>query len=126
MKQKILIIISTAIITLGVVTAAYAADNINPNFWSNKTSMMSQSNVDSTNYKNMINLMKNNGFEAAANAMENKDYNAMNDFMKNMTDDQYNKMINIMKSTGYNNMAQMIQSTSRESMVNMHNSMMGK
>lgn len=126
MKKKFLGVLSGAILTLGVVTAAYAQDSISSNVSDYKTSMMSQNGINNNNYNNMLDLMRSNGFEDAANAMENRDFNSMNDFMDNLTDDQYNKMIDIMQNNGYGPMAKMMQSVSKDEMISMHNSMMGR
>lgn len=125
MKKKFIILMATAVLTLGVVTAAYAKDNITSNKSRNRASMMSQNNVNNDRYNNMVDLMRSNGFETAAEAMENRDFDAMNVFMSNMTDEQYNEMIEIMKSNGYEGMGRMMESVDKEVMINMHNSMMG-
>lgn len=126
MKKRVLILMATAVLTLGVVTAAYAKDNITSNKLNNRASMMFQDDVNGNSYSNMVDLMRNNGFETAAEAMENRDYDAMTSFMNNMTDEQYNEMIEIMKSNGYEGMGRMMESVDKEVMINMHNSMMGK
>jgi hypothetical protein len=126
MKKKFLVLLLGSMLTLGVVTVAYAQDTINSNFSNYMPSMMSQNSSNNSNYNNMIDIMRSNGFEDAANAMENKDFNAMNDFMKNLTDEQYNKIIDIMQNNGYGSMTKMMQSVSKDEMINMHNSMMGR
>jgi phosphoglycerol transferase MdoB-like AlkP superfamily enzyme len=126
MKKKFLVLLLGSMLTLGVVTVAYAQDTISSNVSNYRMSMMSQYSTKNDTYNNMINIMRNNGFEDAANAMGNKDFNAMNDFMNNLTDEQYNKMIDIMQNNGYGSMAKMMQSVSKDEMINMHNSMMGR
>ncbi|GEQ22968.1 hypothetical protein CBU02nite_34740 [Clostridium butyricum] len=126
MKKKFLVLLLGSMLTLGVVTVAYAQDTISSNVSNYRMSMMSQYSTKNDTYNNMINIMRNNGFEDAANAMGNKDFNAMNDFMNNLTDEQYNKMIDIMQNNGYGSMAKMMQSVSKDEMINMHKSMMGR
>ncbi len=126
MNKKILILMTTAILTIGTVTAVYAKGNSTPNGFGFGGGMMSQSNVNNGTYNKMVELMKKNGFEKAAEAMENRDFESMNSFMNNITDEQYNQMTSIMKSNGYESMAKMMGSVSRQEMVDMHNSMMGK
>jgi hypothetical protein len=126
MKKKFLVLLLGSMLTLGVVTVAYAQDTISSNVSNYRMSMMSQYSTKNDTYNNMINIMRNNGFEDAEDAMGNKDFNAMNDFMNNLTDEQYNKMIDIMQNNGYGSMAKMMQSVSKDEMINMHKSMMGR
>ncbi|MCM0647278.1 hypothetical protein NBE98_02675 [Clostridium swellfunianum] len=126
MKKKVLVIVTTAILTIGAVTAVYAKENNNPNNLGFGRGTMYQDNINNDTYKQMTNLMRKNDFEDAAKAMENRDFNSMNNFMNNITDDQYNQMIDIMKNNGYEGMAKMMGSVSRQEMVNIHNSMMGR
>ncbi|MEA5009913.1 hypothetical protein [Clostridium tyrobutyricum] len=126
MKKKVLVIMTTAILTIGAVTAVYAKENTTPNNFGFERGMMYQNNINNDTYNKMTNLMRNNGFEEAAKAMENRDFDSMNNFMNNITDDQYNQMTEIMKNNGYEGMAKMMDSVSRDEMVNIHNSMMGR
>lgn len=127
MKKKILVIMITAILAVGVMTVAYAKGNNNINNVGFGRGMMYQNNINNNDvYNKMIDLMKENGFKEGAKAMENRDYKAMSNFMNNITDEQYNKMINIMKSNGYDGMAKMMGSVNRQEMVKIHNSMMGR
>ncbi len=127
MKKKVLVIMTTAILTIGAVTAVYAKENNTSNKFGFSGGMMYQNNINSNGiYKQMIDLMKNNGFEDAAKAMENRDFDSMNNFMNNITDEQYNQMTDIMKNNGYEGMAKMMGSVSRQEMVDIHNSMMGR
>lgn len=127
MKKKVLVIMTTAILTIGAVTAVYAKENNTQNNFGFGRGMMYQNNINSNgNYNQMIDLMKNNGFEDAAKAMENRDFDSMNNFMNNITDEQYNQMTDIMKNNGYEGMAKMMGSVSRQEMVDIHNSMMGR
>ncbi|KLE14370.1 MULTISPECIES: hypothetical protein [Clostridium] len=127
MKKKVLVIMTTAILTIGAVTAVYAKENNTQNNFGFGRGMMYQNNINSNGtYNQMIDLMKNNGFEDAAKAMENRDFDSMNNFMNNITDEQYNQMTDIMKNNGYEGMAKMMGSVSRQEMVDIHNSMMGR
>ncbi|QAA32829.1 hypothetical protein [Clostridium manihotivorum] len=127
MKKKVLVMMTTAILTIGAVTAVYAKENNTQNNFGFGRGMMYQNNINSNGtYNQMIDLMKNNGFEDAAKAMENRDFDSMNNFMNNITDEQYNQMTDIMKNNGYEGMAKMMGSVSRQEMVDIHNSMMGR
>lgn len=127
MKKKVLVIITAAVLAIGAVTAVYAKENSTANNFQSGRNMMHQNNISNNGtYNKMIDLMRSNGFEAAAKAMENRDFNSMNSFMNNLTDDQYNEMINIIKNNGYEGMAKVMGSASREQMVNRHNLMMGR
>lgn len=125
MKRKVLIIITTALLTVGTVTAVYAKGNYNSRNYGVSGTMMSQANLNNTSYNRMIDLMRSNGFETAANAMANRDFNAMSNFMNSLTDDQYNQMKNIMQNNGYGYMAKRMASVNRQQMVSIHNTMMG-
>lgn len=125
MKKKVLIIVTSAILTIGAATAVYAKGNNGLNNFGFRGTMMKQSSINSNTYSNMINLMKQNGFEAGAKAMQSRDFNAMSKFMSNITDEDYKKMIDIMNNNGYGAMAKLMGSVSRQGMVNVQNSMMG-
>jgi len=126
MRKMIMILAATAVLTIGSVTAVYAADTNNPILRSNYGCGNHGMYQDSGAYNSMIDIMRDNGFETAAKAMENRDYTAMNDFMNNLTEEQYEKMLEIMRSNGYAGMYGMMQSIGREGMIDMHNSMMGR
>mgnify|MGYP000232922108 CR=1 FL=1 len=76
-------------------------------------------------YKDMINIMRNNGYEDMAVYMNNEDYEAMDKFMNTMTEEDYNKMIEIMNNNGYEYMAKMMNALNRDEMLQMHNDMGG-
>jgi hypothetical protein len=122
MKKIVLIVAAIAILTFGLMTAVYAIDNNPPFNFGYRGQMMYQNNNGA--YNSMIDIMRANGFEAAAKAMESRDFDGMNDFMNNMTDEQYNQMIKIMNDNGYYGMSRMMGSFNREGMINMHRSMM--
>ncbi len=127
MNKRVLVIITTAVLTIGVVTAVYAKENNNSNNFGLGRGMMYQNNINNNgSYNKMIDLMRSNGFEAGATAMEARDFNAMSSFMNNITDEQYNQMTNIMRNNGYESMANMMGSVSRKQMVDIHKSMMGR
>ncbi len=127
MKKRVLVIITTAVLTIGIVTAVYAKENNNSNNFGFGRAMMYQNNINNNDtYNKMIDLMRSNGFQAGAKAMEDRDFNAMSNFMNNITDEQYNQMTNIMRNNGYESMTNMMGSVSRQQMVNIHNSMMGR
>lgn len=123
MRKTIMVLITIAILTIGTASAVYAADTNTPNNFGCGSQMMYQ---NYGNYNSMIDIMRENGFEAAAKAMENRDFAAMNDFMNNLTDEQYKQMTEMMNKNGYSGMAGMMRSISREDMLDMHNSMMGR
>lgn len=123
MKKTILVLLTIAILTTGILSGVYAADNNRLSYFGYRMPMMYQYN--SGDYKSMLDIMRSNGFESMATAMENRDFTAMKAFMYNLTEEQYNQMIDIMRDNGYNGMARMMGSFGRSRMINMHNSMMG-
>jgi hypothetical protein len=147
MKKKIMILVIAGILIVGNISVAYAAgrnvkslNNFNIQMMSTQNSdakssynysgtMMDTQNggirsIDSFN--NMIEIMKDNGFNDEAYAMENRDFDSMNELMTNLSDADYKKMIDIMQKNGYGYMANMMQSVSREGMTNIHQGMMGR
>ncbi|SDK09297.1 hypothetical protein [Natronincola ferrireducens] len=77
------------------------------------------------NNEDMIQTMRENGFEDMAIWMEEGDFRSMDEFMNNLSEEDYQKMIDLMRENGYGNKARMMESVGREGMINMHNSMMG-
>ncbi|QUH20318.1 hypothetical protein [Alkaliphilus sp. B6464] len=76
------------------------------------------------NSEEMIQIMKENGFEDMAKWMKDGNFKSMDEFMNNMSDTDYQKMLDLMSENGYGNMSKMMESIGREDMINMHNSMM--
>jgi len=147
MKNKVMILIISGILTVGGISVAYAASRNDTSFNNIDRQMMSTQNSDvksSYNYagsmmgtqnggiqsndsfNNMIKIMKEKGFNDEANAMVNRDFDAMNKIMNNISDADYNKMIDIMSTNGYGSMANMMKSISKEDMSGFHGSMMGR
>ena len=129
MKNKVVILIMSVILTIGGVSVAYASGISDKKFNNINKAMMSTQNGgiqlnDSLN--NMIEIMKENGFNDELNAMTNKDFDTMNKLMSNMNDADYKKMIDIMQKNGYGNMANMMQSVSKKDITNTHQGMMGR
>jgi len=145
MKNKVMVLIIAGILTVGGISVVYAASRsgttlnganrpmmgaqYSNNKTSNRGSMMGGQNLgiqSNASYKDMIKIMKDNGFSEAAIAMENRDFAGMNNFMKNISDSDYKKMIDIMSENGYGAMASRMGSIGRQNMTNSHGSMMGK
>ncbi|QAA32816.1 hypothetical protein [Clostridium manihotivorum] len=104
-------------------TVDSSAVKINSNIDTAKYNENSANNQSKDVYKNMTNIMRDNGFKDAARYMQTGDFDAMNDYMNTLSQEDYDKMIEIMKNNGYGYMAQMMESIGREGMVEMHNSM---
>jgi alpha-acetolactate decarboxylase len=123
MKKRLMILMATAVLAIGGISVVYAQgrNDINSNKSNEKVSYKYTSN-----FNDMEEIMRENGFSDAAKSMENKDFDSMNKFMNNLTDEDYKKMTDIMKNNGYAPMAKMMESTSRQDMINMHRSMMGR
>lgn len=73
--------------------------------------------------KDMVKIMRQNGFKDAARYMQTGDYEKMNEFMENMTEAEFRKMTDLMQEYGYESMAKMMESMGREGMIKMHASM---
>ncbi|MGE5629912.1 MAG: hypothetical protein ACM3TR_02310 [Caulobacteraceae bacterium] len=140
MKNKVIVVLSAMIITVGSIWGVAYADNVNAVSQKDSPKIVaSQDNksadVESINLRSesptpnnaskdirtdMINIMQENGFGDAAEYMQNGNYAKMNEFMNNLSDEDYQKMIDIMQQNGYGYMAQMMQSIGREGMNQMH------
>lgn len=83
----------------------------------------SASNPSKDERKDMIKIMRDNGFKDAARYMQTDDSEKMDEFMNNLREEDFQKMIELMKENGYESMAQMMESVGREGMIKMHNSM---
>ncbi|ABR49398.1 hypothetical protein Amet_3260 [Alkaliphilus metalliredigens QYMF] len=82
-----------------------------------------RSNTSCHGDDNMIEIMKENGFEDMAVYMEEGNFEAMNERMNNLSEEDYDNMLQLMNENGYGNMAQMMESIGREGMLEMHQSM---
>ena len=129
MKNKVMILIISGILTVGGVSVAYAAGRNDTSFNNIRRTMMgTQSGGIQSNdsFNNMIKIMKDNGFTDEANAMESGDIDSMKKLMTSISEEDYKKMIDIMQNNGYGSMANMMKSVSRENMTKIHQSMMGR
>lgn len=127
MKKKMIIMVSAFVIVLGSIGGFVYAQGNNPLLTRTNDIQTIQSNSKTSNHcsnnEDMIQIMRENGFEDMANYMEEGNYDAMDVIMNNLTDEDYARMIEIMKENGYDSMAKMMDSIGREEMLNMHNSM---
>lgn len=133
MKRKVLILASAAIITMASVGGyafAQGTSEVEPN--NNQSNITMEEPLARRNYNNhcwndeeMIQTMKENGFEDMAQWMEEGNFKSMNQFMNNMSEEDYEKMIELMNENGYGNMWRIRNYEEGETRTNMHNSMMG-
>ncbi|KUO76882.1 MAG: hypothetical protein APF77_21615 [Clostridia bacterium BRH_c25] len=145
MKRRGIAVLSAVIITAGSIFGVAYADDLNIGTQKNSQQLLeSQKVIEPTQTeeadsnktysdgschsskdtnKDMVKIMRENGFKDAAKYMQTGDYEKMNEFMNNMSEEDYQKMIDIMEQNGYGSMAQMMQSIGREGMIQMHNSM---
>ncbi|AKL96046.1 hypothetical protein CACET_c26010 [Clostridium aceticum] len=131
MKKRVVVIVSAGIIaavSIGGYAFAQGANEKRIN------DVQERVRIEGTTYRGnnnhcgnseeMIEIMKENGFEDMAQWMENGDFKSMDEFMNNLSDEDYEKMITLTRDNGYGNMSRMMESIGREGMINMHNSMM--
>jgi len=147
MKNKVMTLIVAGILTVGGISVAYAASktdttindfnsqmmgtqasNAKSSYNNNSTMMGTQNSGTQSNdgFKNMIKVMKDNGFNDEATAMGNRDFGKMNKLMTNISEKDYKKMIEIMQKNGYAPMAKMMQSVNKEDMTKIRQNMMGR
>lgn len=98
-------------------------DITNENTQNTNYNKNSSNNSSKDIYKDMVRIMRDNGFKDAARYMQTGDYKSMTDYMNNISQQDYDKMIEIMNANGYGHMGQMMESVGREGMIQMHNSM---
>ncbi|AOY76471.1 hypothetical protein [Clostridium formicaceticum] len=132
MKRKVLLMVSVAMITAVSVGGYVFAQGTSGERLSNEQekivieeSVPRRNNSHCSNNEEMLQIMKENGFEDMAKRMEEGDFQSMNKFMRNLSDEDYEKMLTLMQENGYGNMSRMMESIGREEMINMHNAMMG-
>ncbi len=139
MKRKGIAILSAAAITAGSIFGVVFADNANNGVNKDRQQVQEQAQDQNNKYsyfngschssedayKDMVKIMRENGFKDAARYMQTGNYEKMNEFMNSLSEEDYQKMIDIMKENGYASMAQMMESIGREGMLQMHNSMNG-
>ncbi|MGO1368997.1 MAG: hypothetical protein ACTHVE_07190 [Senegalia sp. (in: firmicutes)] len=118
MNKKMVIFIIIGIVSLVALTGFAYADRFDGHF----SHMRGFDNNDSDE---MIDIMKENGYEDVAESVENGDYEKMDEFMNNITDEDYEKMTKLMKENGYGHMSNMMENTSKDEMIEMHNDMGG-
>ncbi|TDT63631.1 hypothetical protein [Fonticella tunisiensis] len=109
MKKRLMVVLTAGLLIIGLFAGfAYAKE----------------STGDKT-HKDMVKIMRENGFKDLAKAVEKNDYKAIDKFMNSLTDEDYQKMIDIMRQNGYEDMAKMMESISKDDMIKMHNAMGG-
>lgn len=139
MNNKILAILGTTIISIGTIGSVAFANTLTDSVVKDNQQIENNiKTVDGKNEKlktnschgtsenkskNMIKIMKDNGFEDAARHMQTRDYDAMIDYMENLTEEDYDKMIKIMNENDYEHMGQMMKTTGRKGMIKMHKAM---
>ncbi|SCY22047.1 hypothetical protein [Alkaliphilus peptidifermentans] len=132
MKKRLLVIAGVTIIAATSIAGYAFAEETNFVRPMNATrGYLAQEGITERNFSNhcgnsedMIQAMRENGFEDMIIWMEEGDFKSMDEFMNNLSDEDYEKMIDLMRENGYGNKARMMESVGREGMTNMHNSMM--
>lgn len=82
MRNKVMVLIITGILTVGGISVAYATSKTDTSFnASNKTMMSTQNNDTKSSYNYGSSMMD----------VKNKDFNSMNNLMTNMSDSDYKK-----------------------------------
>ncbi len=128
MKKKGIALVITGVVAVGTLTGfAFAqSEKVTGNEIS---SIKVEENLNQRDkkqtHKDMIQIMRQNGYKDLAKAMETNNHEAIDDFMNSMTDEDYENMTQIMRESGYGSMASMMESMDREEMVEMHNAMGG-
>lgn len=128
MKKRIMLFLTMSVLlVISISGVSFAFDdeslsrfNIERKLWS-KSENLKTPNKES----DMLEAMKNNGYEDVAKYIEDNDYEAMDKFMNNLTDEDYENMIKLMKTNGFEDMAKMMEGIDKDQMIKMHNSMGG-
>lgn len=93
--RKMILILVGIVLTIGVLGGvAFAQEQENRDFVNNKGQHCFEN-------EEMIEIMRENGFEDMAIYMESEDIAGMREFMKNISDEDYAKIQELMKENGY-------------------------
>ena len=127
MNKKLLVLVGALAITVVSIGGFAVAQETNEVGFRNMSSRVEAPyrNGGHCGGEEMVDIIRENGFEDMARAMEERDFEAMDKFMEDITAEDYEQMLNIMRENGYGNMTRMMESMGVEGMRNMHNSMMG-
>lgn len=127
MSKKLIVLVGALVIAVVSLGGLAMAQEVNQLGFRNMASRVEAPfrNGGNCDREEMIDIMRENGFEDMAKAMEERDFESMNKFMENLTEEEYQQMIDLMRENGYDNMARMMESRGLEGMRRMHNSMMG-
>ncbi|MCC5911740.1 MAG: hypothetical protein JJT76_15055 [Clostridiaceae bacterium] len=130
MKKRVLIITGIVVITIvSIGGMVFAQESTGVRVRNNPISMVRQSETDARGNKgcqgngNMLEVMRENGFEDMVIYMEEGNFEAMSEWMDNLSEEDYGQMLELMNENGYGNMGQMMESIGREGMIEMHQSM---
>lgn len=133
MNKKDIAFLSAVVIVVGsiggVVFAANAGSGTQKDTQQALVRQEVNSNINSANNpskderKDMIKIIRDNGFKDAARYMQTGDNEKMNEFMNNLSEEDFQKMLEVMRENGYESKAQMMELMGREGMIQMHNSM---
>lgn len=121
MNKKTIAFILVGLVSILALTGFVYAERLDGSFSDLKNFRGDKNDINDE----MINIMRQNGYEDIAESVENGDYEKMDEFMNNMTDEDYEKMTKIMKENGYDHMSDMMESIGKDEMIEMHNSMDG-
>lgn len=140
MRNKFLLTISILVLVVGLFTGMVFAidesngeedlkiqslsyDEVEKN--NEPWNINSANNIDSKTYREMLNLMRTNGFSRCSRFMQTGNYQDMNEWMNNLSQEDFETMRKLMEDSGYTDMTQMMNVFGVDGMFKMHNSSNG-
>lgn len=91
----------------------------------NRWNRNSANNPMSTDYRDMLNIMRTNGFATCSRYMQTGNFDDMDQWMNNLSPEDFEEMKELMEEAGFTEMSEMMESYGVDGMINMHNSTSG-
>jgi hypothetical protein len=91
----------------------------------NRWNLNSVNNSKSADYRDMLNIMRTNGFATCSRYMQTGNFDDMDQWMNNLSPEDFEEMKELMEEAGFTEMSEMMESYGVDGMINMHNSTSG-
>lgn len=141
MRNKILVTMGILVLVLGLFTGMVFAiegtdsdedqseiqssSDVEIGKFNERWNLNSANNINSETYRDMLNIMRTNGFATCSRFMQTGNYQRMDEWMDGLFQEDFDTMKALMEETGYSGMAEMMDSFGLDGMINMHNSTNG-
>lgn len=91
----------------------------------NRWNLNSANNSRSTDYRDMLNIMRTNGFATCSRYIQTGNFDDMDQWMNNLSPEDFEQMKEFMEEAGFTEMSEMMESYGVDGMINIHNSTSG-